>query len=166
MSILSDEDILELISCEKLKIENFSVESLTPNGYDLRISEINIPTKSQMDYERQFIVPQGTMFYVSTLEAVHLPNDICAQLWLRTTWIRKGIIAAFGKVDAGFHGTLTFTCFNASSNSIEIPQGSRFAQIVFERMTKPAMMSYERRSGHYQGQRGITLQPVKKPDVQ
>jgi len=93
---------------------------------------------------------------------VRMPPDVCAQLWLRTTWIRKGIIGAFGKIDAGFEGTLTLGAYNASDDVIEIPIGERFCQMVFETLHSSADKSYGERSGNYQGQTGVTLTPKKK----
>jgi dCTP deaminase len=84
---------------------------------------------------------------------------MCAQLWLRTTWIRKGIIGAFGKIDAGFEGTLTLGAYNASGDIIELPVGERFCQMVFETLHSSAVKDYGERSGNYQGQTGITLGP-------
>jgi len=108
------------------------------------------------------IIPSRSMFFVSTIERVELPNDVAAQLWTRTSWIRKGVMVGLGKVDAGFRGTLTFTAFNASEKDLELPIGSRFVQIVFERMHSPVAQTYEKRSGNYQNQSGVTLEPIKK----
>jgi len=166
MCILSDGEILDFLKSGKIIIEGFSDSSLTPNGYDLRVSEILLPSSGQVCRQNVAIIPPDTMFYASTIEVIKLPNDISAQLWLRTSWIRKGIMASFGKVDAGFHGSLTFTGFNVSSSSIEIPIGSKFVQIVFEKMSMRAKMNYEERSGHYQGQKGITLTPLDKKKIE
>lgn len=165
MCVLADHEILDHIKSGKLEISEFSMESLTPNGYDLRISQISISSPKDSWNEGVATIPPQKMFFVSTLERVRLPDQIAAQLWTRTTWIRKGIIVGLGKVDAGFHGSLTFTAFNASDTNVEIPIGARFVQIVFERMSSPASLTYEKRSGHYQGQSGITLAPVEKNDV-
>jgi len=79
-------------------------------------------------------------------------------LWLRTTWIRRGVIASFGKIDAGFRGTLTLGAFNANgTGTLELPIGERFVQVVFEDLTSPAEMTYGERSGRYQDQRGVRL---------
>ena len=102
------------------------------------------------------------MFYVSTIERVRMADDICAQLWLRTTWIRKGVIGAFGKIDAGFEGTLTLGAYNATDDPVEIPIGERFCQMVLETLNSVSLKDYSQRSGNYQGQTGITLEPVKK----
>ena len=52
--------------------------------------------------------------------------------------------------------------YNATDEKIEIPIGERFCQMVFETLTSASDKSYEKRSGHYQGQTGITLNPINK----
>ncbi len=162
MAILSDKDIVESMMTGYLGISDYSERGLTPNGYDLRIAEIVIRGDSEIKKEGVVSIPPRTMFYVSTIERVRMPTDICAQLWMRTTWIRKGCIGAFGKIDAGFEGTLTLGAYNATDDPVEIPIGERFCQMVFESLTSDTAKDYSQRSGHYQGQTGVTLEPVKK----
>lgn len=162
MAVLSDIDIAHGLSTGYLGISNFSEKGLTPNGYDLRISEISIRGDSEIRTDGIVTIPPRTMFYVSTLERVRLPSGLCAQLWLRTSWIRKGIIGAFGKIDAGFEGTLTLGAYNATDEPIDIPITERFCQMVFETLSSDSGKDYSERSGNYQGQTGVTLKPVKK----
>ena len=112
MGILSDRDIMESLMTGYIGISDFSERGLTPNGYDLRIAEISVRGDPEIKREGTVTIPPRTMFYVSTIERVRMASDICAQLWLRTTWIRKGVIGAFGKIDAGFEGTLTLGAYN------------------------------------------------------
>ena len=103
-------------------------------------------------------IPPNVRFVVSTDEIVDLGPAVTGSLWLRTTWIRRGVLASFGKVDAGFRGTLTFGALNANdSETLELPIGERFAQIGFEDLSSPAERVYAERSGHYQNQRGVRL---------
>jgi dCTP deaminase len=164
MCVLPDHEILARCESGELKIDPFSGPSLTPNGYDLRIAEISLPGSETIREGRVTVAP-GTMFFVSTVERVEIPPNLCAQLWLRTSWMRKGILAGLGKVDAGFQGTLTFMSVNVSSAPVELEVGARFVQIVFETLTSPASLTYGRRSGNYQGQRGVTLAPIDQADV-
>jgi dCTP deaminase len=164
MCILPDHEILERIQNGELKIGSYSEASLTPNGYDLRIAEISVPGGPVVKDGSAIIAP-GSMFFVSTVERVELPPSLSAQLWLRTSWIRKGVLAGLGKVDAGFKGTLTFMAVNVSPSPLEIPVGGRFVQLIFETMHTPAHLTYEKRSGNYQGQNGITLAPIGQSDV-
>lgn len=159
MAVLSDRDILKAIDAKRLRIGGFKSESLTPNGYDLAIAEVVIvDSKETVVREGTAKVPPQTRFAVSTLEVVDLGPDITAQLWLRTTWARRGVLASFGKVDAGFRGTLTLPALNANpSGLVELKIGERFAQIVFEDLSTPAERVYAERSGHYQDQHGVRL---------
>ncbi|WP_400234365.1 dCTP deaminase [Methanomethylophilus alvi] len=160
MAILSDRDILYGIQSGRIGISDYNERSLTPNGYDLRVAEISIDGK--VYNEGTVKVPPKTMFFVSTIERVKMADDVCGNLWLRTSWIRKGTISAFGMVDAGFEGTLTLGSYNSSDKELEIPIGERYCQLVFQTMTSASEKSYEKRSGHYQGQTGVTLAPVNK----
>lgn len=162
MAIFSDRDIMEGMMTGYLGIDDFHERGLTPNGYDLRIAEIMIRGDESRYAEGTVSIPPRTMFYVSTVERVRMPKDACAQLWLRTTWIRKGIMGAFGKIDAGFCGTLTLGAYNATDDPIELPVGERFCQMVFESLNSHTIKDYAERSGNYQNEKGVTLEPVKK----
>ncbi|MDI6916490.1 MAG: dCTP deaminase [Thermoplasmatales archaeon] len=152
--LLSDKEIVEAIVRKQLSIEPFNRKNLTPNGYDLTVDEIMIPKTGEKINREKIKIPAMTHFLVSTLEYVKLMG-VSGSLWIRTSFARKGIIGSFGKVDVGFEGNLTLSAFNAG-NEIELGIGDRFAQIVFERITKPEML-YFQRSGNYMGQRGVTL---------
>lgn len=157
MTVLSDVDIEDGLQNNKLGIEPFFQKNLTPNGYDLSIDEVYIRTTDEHIKEGVAVIPPLTWFAISTKEFVKLGAQMTSQLWIRSSYARKGIMASFGKVDAGFHGTLTFGCFNASDKEVEIPIGDRFCQIVFEHLEQTPKALYHERSGAYQNQRGVTL---------
>lgn len=157
MAVLSDADILARRAKGELTIEPFAERNLTPNGYDVSIEEVAIPSADLRVREGIARVPALARFAVSTRETVTLGRRLAAEIWLRTTWARRGAIASFGMIDAGFSGTLTFGAFNASDVVLEIPIGERFAQLVFLALESGASATYEKRSGTYQGQRGVTL---------
>jgi len=155
MGLLSDADILQYVAKGEIGIEPFDAENLTPNGYDVSVDEVVVPaTEGKPDPNR---IPPRTRFAVSTRETIQLGRHVAGQIWLRTTWARRGVIASFGIIDAGFSGTLTFGAFNASSEPLELPIGERFAQVVFLTLDSPASETYEARSGTYQHQKGVTL---------
>jgi dCTP deaminase len=157
VALLSDADILQLRAQGNVIIEPFVEAHLTPNGYDVSVEEVVVPSKGLRVKEGSALVPPLTRFAVGTRETVTLGQGIAAQIWLRTTWARRGVLASFGMIDAGFSGNLTFGAFNASEAVLEVPVGDRFAQVVFLALESPASATYERRSGTYQGQRGVTL---------
>ncbi|MDG6218191.1 MAG: dCTP deaminase [Candidatus Thermoplasmatota archaeon] len=157
MSILSDVDIQKSITEKNLSIEPFVEKNLTPNGYDLSIEEIFIKKTNQHVKNGLAVIPPLSWFAISTKEFVKMGSNIASQLWIRSSYARRGVMASFGKVDAGFHGTLTISCFNANDTELEIPIGDRFCQIVFERLESVPSELYEKKSGNYQNQRGIKL---------
>ena len=155
MAILSDEAIISAINAKELNIVPFNEQNLTPNGYDLTIDEVEIPNEKKTS-RGSLLIPPGKRFAVSTKERIECGSNICAQLWLRTSWARKGIICSFGKIDSGFNGTLTLLGFNSGSEDVELNIGETFAQMVFEMMSSSAKSLYSERSGNYQNQEGIT----------
>jgi dCTP deaminase len=154
---MTDAEIRAALAGGAMDIEPFSEDQLTPNGYDLSIAEVALPDTGQSFLAGTAIVPPMTRFMVSTTERVRLGPDMAAQLWLRTSWARRGVLASFGRIDAGFDGTLTFGAFNASASPLEVPLGETFAQMVVDRMAGPAEVAYGGRSGHYQHQSGVTM---------
>ena len=161
MAVLSDNDILGMLKDGSLRIDGFRESNLTPNGYDVTIEEIWVPSTDLRKKDGVVNVPARSWFVIGTKEYLVLPETIVGEIWIRTTWVRKGILSSFGRIDAGFNGNLTFSAYNASGDGVEVRIGDRFAQVVFEELRTPPAKAYKERSGNYQGQRGITLQPKR-----
>jgi len=161
MAVLSDTDIVAMLADGSLKIEGYRESNLTPNGYDVTIQEILLPSSGKKIGEGIASVPGNSWFVIGTNEYLVLPPNLVGEIWIRTSWVRKGILSSFGRIDAGFNGNLTFSAYNASKGAVDVPIGERFAQVVFEELRSTPMKSYKERSGNYQGQRGITLAPKR-----
>jgi len=158
LSVLSDNEIVSLAASGKLITKNFSSDSVTPNGYDVRIGSI-MYKDSATDH---CSVSPTSGFYVSSLEYFAFPETIMGEIWIRSSYSRKGLIGSFGAIDAGFSGNLTFFFMNAGTIKIELSSGDRIAQIVFHRLGRSAVKGYEKRSGNYQFSEGITLDHKRK----
>lgn len=158
MAIWSDTDFLAAAEAGTFKATPWRPEDLTPNGLDLRIAHVLVPGRmTEPQTEGTVTVPPGERFVVGTEERLEMPTDAVGSLWIRSSYARRGVLASFGKVDAGFHGNLTVGCFNASHEAVEVPVGDRFCQIVLETLKTPPQAAYAQKSGRYQGQSGITL---------
>ncbi len=157
MATLSDRDIISLSRKGELIAEEFKEESVTPNGYDLRAAVIRIDGKDK----EQDTISGNKHFLVATLEYLKLPDDVMGQIWVRSSYARRGVLGSFGAVDAGYHGTLTLSFFHSGSEGLLINKGDRIAQIVFHRMESVPEKTYSQRSGNYQGSRGITVKGSK-----
>jgi dCTP deaminase len=157
LAVLSDADILKRLGKGGLRIEPFDEANLTPNGYDLSLAEIQ-PSGRAVARAGAVDIAPAEWFAVATRERVAFPSDLCGELWLRSSHIRKGIITSFGRVDAGFEGSLTMTGFNAGRTPVRLAVGDRYCQLVFVELSSRAAKPYAQRSGNYQGQEGITLE--------
>ncbi|MFW6040890.1 MAG: dCTP deaminase [Thermoplasmatota archaeon] len=153
--ILSDTQIEQLLRDGHIEIKDYNPNNLTPNGYDLTIEEISVKGERTVD-EGNVPIPSETWFAVSTKEYVIFPSDIAGELWIRTTWARKGVLSSFGMIDAGFEGNLTLIGYN-TYQKIEIPIGETFAQMVLHLLSDESEKQYAQRSGNYQSQKGIQL---------
>ncbi len=156
--IWSDSDIAAAVDAGDMGLDPWLPDDLTPNGVDLRIGHVLVPSVSDtpMD-DGTAVVPPGCHFLIGTSSVVRMPPTACGQLWIRSSYARRGVLAAFGKVEAGFDGNLTLGAFHAGHEPLHIPIGDRFCQLVLEDLRSPVARSYEERSGNYQHQRGITL---------
>lgn len=161
MCLLADGDIQRALEQGELAIEPYEPKNLTPNGVDLRIGEVYLEASGETIRSGVAHIPAGSWFALSTREVVTLGPQLAGQLWIRSSWARKGAVAGFGKVEAGFSGTLTIGAANLSQNPMQIPIGDRFCQLVFETLKSIPLSLYPERSGNYQGQRGVTLEPNK-----
>jgi dCTP deaminase len=157
MCILSDRDIRERLEQKTLGLDPFVEKNLTPNGYDLTVKEVLLRQSGEKIEAGDATIPPGASFLISTKEFVRMPSDASGQLWIRSSYARRGVLAAFGKVEAGFEGELTVGCFNSSHEPVKVPIGDRFCQLSFEKMHSVPDKLYKDRSGNYQGQRGVTL---------
>ncbi|MGC8546552.1 MAG: dCTP deaminase [Thermoplasmata archaeon] len=137
--ILSDGTILDLIQAGTLDIKPFNIERLTPNGYDFGIDE-------------DVSIPPGTGKQIETSEAVFMPDFIGAMMFLRSSYSRRGLIASFGYVDAGFRGKIRFFVYNSGQEEIKLTKEKGVFQMIFMNLDKQALKNYESRSGHYQNQ--------------
>src|SRR5437879_12553703 len=107
MALLSDADIRRYLAKGELRIEPFDEKNLTPNGYDVTIEEVLIPSSNARTTQGVARIPPGTRFAVSTRESVVLGRHLAGQIWLRTTWARRGGAAAVGMIDDCVSGELT-----------------------------------------------------------
>lgn len=157
--VLSDADILAAVKSGALGVAPFEERHLTPNGLDLVAAEVVLPDSADAAPVRAgtVAIPPLARFAVSTREVVTCGPLVCGSLWIRSSYARKGILASFGKVEAGFSGTLTLAAFNSSAKPFDLALGERFCQIVFERMESAPAKLYAERSGTYQHQRGVNL---------
>ena len=183
--IFSDRTIKESMASGRITIDPYDETCLQPSSIDLRVDRYfrvfenhrypHIdPRTRQEDLTTIVETPPGEAFVRhpgesvlgSTLERVHLGDDVVARLEGKSSLGRLGLLihSTAGFVDAGFEGHLTLELSNVANLPIAIHPGMRIGQISFYQMTTPAEYPYGSREAgsKYQGQRGPTPSRVHR----
>jgi dCTP deaminase len=139
MTVLSDDGIEDHVKRGTLGIVPFEVNCLNGAGYDLRLSS-------------KLVLAPGKQKLAATLERIELPDDLIGTLHIRSSLARAGIIASLAVVDPGFHGQLTISLYNSSSEAFSMREGERFIQLVVHALSMKTRRPYR---GKYQDSQGI-----------
>ena len=178
--ILGVDQLSELVKNNKL-VENLCERELTnPEGcgFDLRLGKVHkikgkgflgVTQRSTPDSDliiefdeketRSIIIKPGESYLVTTIEKVNIPTNLTANMWLRSTMYRSGIILSGGNVAPGYSGVLSFTLYNSNNCEMEIELGARIVHILFYQITG--------KSNSYRGQRqgGRVTTNIKEKQV-
>jgi dCTP deaminase len=170
---LVDHEISTEIRLNNLGITPFRSEQLQPASYDLRLgAEVRVPRKTvqkinffdgswpheytdKQPTDDTMIAPGGFLLG-TTMEYIELPSDMVARVEGKSSLGRVGLAVhvTAGFVDPGFRGEITLEIANLAPWSIELAEGMKIGQIVFERTNTP-LRDYSE-TGRYQGQVGVT----------
>ncbi len=183
--IFSDRSIKEAIASGRIAIDPYDESFLQPSSVDLRVDRYfrvfenhryphidprtrqeDLTTIVETPPGEAFVLHPGEFVLGSTLERVHLGNDVVARLEGKSSLGRLGLLihSTAGFVDAGFEGHLTLELSNVANLPIAIHPGMRIGQISFYQMTTEADHPYGSREARskYQGQRGPTPSRVHR----
>ncbi len=156
--VLNREELVERIEDENLIEDYPHLETqLTPNGFDLTAGEIHrYEGGGQMDFsndERE--IPDSTpippekrdpddeygwwelsrgVYKIVANETVHIPNDLMAFTFPRSSLLRMGATIDNAAWEAGFEGTGAFMLHVENPDGIAIKENARVNQIVFVHM--------------------------------
>jgi dCTP deaminase len=179
MAVLCDGEIKEYQKKQKI-IEPFDEGLLGPASYDLRVGQRvlkSVREKSEtpilnLETERVLQVGTGEFVEVLTLERVHMPNNLCGRMGIRSFFTRKGLVSFVGpQIDPGFEGNLVISLFNTGPRTVVMKHDEPFCTIEFSELPGSCEKPY---SGPYQkqndfpsdnvefiiGAKGITLSEV------
>lgn len=115
---------------------------------------------TMVEHTGQVLLPPGGFCLAETREVFHLPDDIAAEVKLRSSAARMGLNHALaGWCDPGWHGSvLTLEFYNALPyGEILLSSDERVVQMVFFRLAKPVPKhaSYRNR-GRYNNDKTVT----------
>lgn len=177
--LLSDRDIRARVDIGDIELDPFMPEMIQPASIDVRLDRFFRvfndrqytyvdPAEDQGELTEQFSVAQGEPWILhpgefvlgSTLERVHISNQIAARLEGKSSLGRLGILthSTAGFIDPGFNGYITLELSNVSPLPVKLWPGMKIGQICFFELSSPAEHPYGSQAlgSHYQGQRGPT----------
>ena len=183
--IFSDRTIKEAIATGRITISPFEESHVQPSSIDLRVDRFfrvfenhkyphidpmarqeDLTTIVEVAEGEAFVLHPGEFVLGSTVERVHLGNDVVARLEGKSSLGRLGLLihSTAGFVDPGFDGFLTLELSNVANLPIAIYPGMRIGQISFYQMTTEADHPYgsSEAGSKYQGQRGPTPSRIHK----
>ncbi len=148
MTILSDIELLFLISNKQMVIDPFSKDRLTPAGYDFSAgAACDLPPKQQT--------------LIVTAEHLEVPADVLGTIYLKSSLCREALIGGFAVIDPGFRGKLTLSLFNTGESTVRIGKNEPVIQVVFHRTGEPSSNPY---NGRYQDSSGLVESKRKNPE--
>jgi len=168
----------EMISpfCEALIGEGVVSYGLSSYGYDIRVSDefkifTNINTqivdpknfnnKNVVDFKGAVcIVPPNSFALARTVEYFKMPKDTLAICLGKSTYARCGIIVNVTPFEPEFEGHITIEISNTTPLPAKIYANEGIAQVLFFQGDEPCEVTYSKRKGKYQKQRGITLPKI------
>jgi len=152
MSLLSDSEIEEMVRRHKIEIKPFSKANLQPSAYDTGVWPTAIINGRRIRFRKTLSIGPGSFALLATRECLRMPLDIVGRLYLRSSYVRKGLFSENqGRIEAGYKGTLTLPVVNLGHETILLSIHDRLASIEFERLARPASKGY---SGRYQFSKG------------
>lgn len=91
----------------------------------------------RLDAEEDVVIKSFHCHQVNSYEKFTIPKNVCAFMYGKSSFTRKGLIFSFAVVDAGYRGGIGFSVFNASDGIIVLPAKQGIAQIVFHQIEEP-----------------------------
>lgn len=150
---------LELTLGEDVLIEQLGFKRVSAGGTGRWITE-EIEWKPDLIEDYGYEMEPGEFLLATTVERVHIPTDLVAQVNGKSSWARQGLIVhtTAGFIDPGFKGQITLELKNLSRKPIQLTAGAPICQLVFYRLSSPAERPYGSTGlgSHYQGQAGVT----------
>lgn len=163
---LNDREIR--ILCENGLVEPYEGALVNPASLDVRVGAFlmeeqedgllrRVPLADVFSEADPYLVMPHQSILVETLEVFHMPDDIAAQVVLKSSRVREGWnLALGGWVDPGFNNSVLTLRLRNDTNFKHLPiwSGLKLAQLCFSRLELP-QVSY-RQVGNYNNARTVT----------
>ena len=154
-AVLSKEDIHKLLQQEPPLIEAYInlEEQVQPNGIDLTLREVALPQSSgkiAVENSQRLIPDLAPLVFdgldvidlmpgayiITYNEIVHLPKNIMALAFPRSSLLRCGVTVHTAVWDAGYHGRARSLMVVYNPQGVRLQRNARIVQLVFWHLTR------------------------------
>ena len=154
-AVLSKEDIHKLLQQEPPLVESYInlEEQVQPNGIDLTLREVAllqssgkitvensqrlIPDLAPLVFDGlDFIQLVPAAYIITYNEIVHLPKNIMALAFPRSSLLRCGVTVHTAVWDAGYHGRARSLMVVYNPQGVRLQRNARIVQLVFWQLNR------------------------------
>ena len=170
-AVLSDRDLKKLVESGNIYVKQGAPINLKtqlgPSSVDLRLGDkfilfqrsrsavIDTKNPKMQDIVEEhtvspddgIVIHPGEFVLGTTHEFIRVPVDMVARLEGRSSYGRLGIAvhSTAGYCDPGWEGQITLEIQNLGVVPVKLYPGERVCQVVFEKMTSPAEVPYNKK---------------------
>ena len=152
---LTDAQIRELCSNNKLIVENFEERNIKQCCYELTAGNIYYelgdkqnPTKQTVQDSGYILIKPRQNVVIITKEVICLENDMLGRILSKGKLFSIGLLPVNTYADPGFDGNLGIVFYNSSHEYIKIFPNETIAKIEFSKLAEPVARPYNGQHGY------------------
>jgi dCTP deaminase len=140
--LMTDREIRAALESGELEIRDYAEAHIEPTSYDMRLGKEALVSRQDqkilLSPSVSLTLNAGDFALVITYESVKMPNDIAAQIGMKSGLARKGLMLLAGiQIDPGFEGVLVLGLYNASPRRITLDYQAPLCTVEFHRLSGP-----------------------------
>lgn len=157
------------------KVVSYGVSSY---GYDTRLAPEFITTRrhdelvvldpkkpderawSSLCEGNEFVIPAHGFVLTRTIEYFKIPKHVLCVVLGKSTYARLGLVVNATPLEPGWEGHITLELSNTTPLPLRVYANEGIAQILFLSGDEEPSVTYDSRSGKYQGQLGVVLSRI------
>ncbi len=131
---------------------------LFTNVHSATVDPKSFDSRSFLDVEGDScLIPPNSFVLASTVEHFRIPREVLCLCVGKSTYARCGIIVNVTPLEPEWEGHVTLEFSNTTPLPAKIYANEGVAQMLFLESDEACEISYQDRSGKYQGQKEVTL---------
>lgn len=140
--LMTDREIRAALKSGELEIRDYAEAHIEPTSYDMRLGKEALVSRQDqkilLSPSVSLTLSAGDFALIITYESVKMPNDIAAQIGMKSGLARRGLVLLAGlQIDPGFEGVLVLGLYNASPRRITLDYQEPICTVEFHRLSGP-----------------------------